>query len=484
MRKKALVLVLLLVSLSFVFIQTGIATDWWNESWSYKKSITFGAVDGASTDYALRIRLHYGAGSDGWEMVGDQNWTSIYLNSHSRADFGDIRAVASNNNDSLSYYLYNITASNVADLYVKDPDNLNSSSSTIYIYYGNAAATTTSSGTDTFLFFDDFENNNFNKWTTVGNVWSINSTWVKNGAYSASAHEGSTCSLQKTWSSTRSVLMHTYFWANDRTMYAGYFFGAAANMVSLAFNSGTGTQWAYYQGSFVQWTAASAGTYTVRTWSEMEVGFSFGVGGNMTGWQNATGMGVHDHRNTAGDWQTDSWTSVGMYEGSTSAYEIFDDYWVRPWVANVPEPIESSIGAEQSFYEDYPLYSDIVVSGTVAAYPVNFTSHWDATELSHWIFSWNGTGTWTNDTAVAFTSTPETVIVTKWMASGVGLIVGYEWYANTTTAFWNSTGILSLTTTAPSVTSPLIYAAIAIGIIAVAVAVLYSKREEDEQRQE
>ena len=56
---------------------------------------------------------------------------------------------------------------------------------TFYMYYGNAGASSVSNITNTFLFGDDFEDGNFNRWDSVGATWGTTSTTVKSGTYSA-----------------------------------------------------------------------------------------------------------------------------------------------------------------------------------------------------------------------------------------------------------------------------------------------------------
>jgi len=420
---------------------------WWSSSWLYKKSMTITCWGGnASTDYAVRMKVHYGAGSDGSEMVGDQNWTSIYLNSHCRTDFGDVRFTDSTEATALSYYKYNVTTGNVADFYVKVSANLTAADATIYMYYGNAAVTTTSNGTATFLFFDDFESGTLNNWTTVGASWSINSTWVKDGVYSASATGNAGGNLQKAWTSARPVLLHTYFWSNVRTMYACLPYTAASDVISLVFNSATNPQWAYHQGSFVAWTAASAGTYTLNTWSEMEVGYSFGTSGNQTGWQNSTLMGHILHKAETAAWVS-SWTSFGMDEGDAAGmYFVFDDYWARPWVNGTMEPLANSFGSEQS--QSSPTYATPTWTTSEMGDLNLITAVWsmsDGSALSGYIGASNVTGTLTNATWTAFTAdNTSKLIITN--PSIINTVVQYQFFANSSSGNWNGTAILTNTT--------------------------------------
>lgn len=96
-----------------------------------------------------------------------------------------------------------------------------------------------------------------------------------------------------------------------------------------------------------------------------------------------------------------------------------------------------------------PTYSNIAHNTTIETTPCKFSSYWDDNvALSKYIFSWNGTaGSWANNSAVSFTSTPAWANVSKTLPSA-GTKVGYRWYANDTSNNWATTPISTLTTTA------------------------------------
>lgn len=129
--------------------------------WNYRKSHVINSASGAGTNYAIRIVVHYGSGTD---SGGD-----VYLNSKCKTDFGDIRFTASDGTTLLNYWMETKTDSDKAIFWVKIPGDLGSSNQTIYVYYGNTSATTTSNGGNTFLLFDPCDN--LNQWTkyTSGN---------------------------------------------------------------------------------------------------------------------------------------------------------------------------------------------------------------------------------------------------------------------------------------------------------------------------
>jgi len=142
----------------------------WLTGWGYRKSHIINAASGAGTNYQVRIVAHYGSGND--------NNSDVYLNSHCRTDFGDVRFTSSDGITPLYYWMESKVDSNSAAFWVKVADDLSTVAATIYVYYGKADATTTSNFDNTFIFGDPFDSAtlNTNRWTSVdGNpTYTIN----------------------------------------------------------------------------------------------------------------------------------------------------------------------------------------------------------------------------------------------------------------------------------------------------------------------
>lgn len=134
----------------------------WLSGWDYRKSHTLtGSSAGAQTYYQMRVKVHRSSGEDSGE--------DVYVGTKCREDFGDIRFTKADETTPLDYWLEEIVGS-VATFWV-EVDSIPDSPSTIdiYIYYGNSGATTTSDGEDTFLLFDNFDDNDFDtaKWDLI-----------------------------------------------------------------------------------------------------------------------------------------------------------------------------------------------------------------------------------------------------------------------------------------------------------------------------
>jgi len=128
---------------------------WLSNAWSFRKSHIINSASGAGTNYQVKIIVHYGSGTD--------SDADVYLNSHCRTDFGDVRFTKSDGTTLIDYWIESYTASSVATFWVEVPDDLSSASATIYIYYGNPNATSLSNADAVFNYFD--QGDKFYAWT-------------------------------------------------------------------------------------------------------------------------------------------------------------------------------------------------------------------------------------------------------------------------------------------------------------------------------
>lgn len=142
----------------------------WLSGWQYRKSHVINSASGAGTNYQVKIIVHYGSGTD--------SGADVYLNSHCRTDFGDVRFTDDDGTTLLDYWMESKVDGDYAVFWVEVADDLSSDSVTIYVYYGKSDATTTSNGDNTFLFFDDFSGN-LSKWTVRSGTWTIENGELK-----------------------------------------------------------------------------------------------------------------------------------------------------------------------------------------------------------------------------------------------------------------------------------------------------------------
>ena len=141
----------------------------WLKGWLFRKSHVIKAASGAGTLYPVKIKTHFGSGTDSGE--------NVYLNGHCRQDFGDVRFTDFSGTLQLDYWMEEVQSGDYAIFWVEIQGDLNYDQ-TIFIYYGKNDATTTSNGKNTFLFFDDF-----NSWDEA--IWGTQPSYVtiENGTF-------------------------------------------------------------------------------------------------------------------------------------------------------------------------------------------------------------------------------------------------------------------------------------------------------------
>lgn len=131
-------------------------------------------------------------------------------------------------------------------------------------------------------------------------------------------------------------------------------------------------------------------------------------------------------------------SSAGSHEALFYSSQYTTNTTLCP-VLNITASTTSSTGP--------PTYSNISTNQTIAGLECRFSSLWyDPTVLSGYVFGTNNTGSWINETWTAFTTNPDWANKTKTLNSTAGDVIQYEWWANNTSDYWNSTGTHSILT--------------------------------------
>ena len=102
-------------------------------------------------------------------------------------------------------------------------------------------------------------------------------------------------------------------------------------------------------------------------------------------------------------------------------------------------------------YAATPECTDVEWSSTAIGQQCIFSSYWTGQNLDKGIFSWNGTGSWVNDTITdPWTGTPDSgwFNVTKTLPDTVGNVVSFRFYVNNSQG-WGDSGIYNFTLTYP-----------------------------------
>lgn len=137
-----------------------------------------------------------------------------------------------------------------------------------------------------------------------------------------------------------------------------------------------------------------------------------------------------------------------MFYGWAMTWDKEDEYCT--WLDEV-----NFVGPNSYPQEDtlIPTYSNVYHNTTIAEQAALFGCKWqDNDELSGYIFSYNGTGSWVNETWVLFAPYPLPPTNPDWATDIKTLpvastVVGYRWYANDTSNNWAVTQIFSFVTT-------------------------------------
>ncbi|MHA2397027.1 MAG: DUF2341 domain-containing protein, partial [Candidatus Thorarchaeota archaeon] len=176
----------------------------WLSGWTYRKSHVINGSAGAGPSYQVKFIVNYSSGVDMGEVVHCDNLC--------KPDFSDIRFTDDDGITELDYWMEEYHDSDNATFWVEVADNLDTDQ-TIFVYFGNALAISNSKGEDTFIFFDDFENNNLDRWTTSESAWSVQSSIVKHGSYAARGNaqvNDRGCRTVLDSMITASVMFHTW----------------------------------------------------------------------------------------------------------------------------------------------------------------------------------------------------------------------------------------------------------------------------------
>jgi hypothetical protein len=146
--------------------------EWYNTSWTRRRP----------------IKINNSLNTNALENYQVQVF--VTFDSDMQSDFDDLRFTDNDKITPLNYWVENYNPNENATVWVKVPLIPANENHTIYMYYGNPAAASGSNGDSTFVFFDDFESGDLNKWTKViDSVWSIASDQKHSGTYSLRASQ-------------------------------------------------------------------------------------------------------------------------------------------------------------------------------------------------------------------------------------------------------------------------------------------------------
>ncbi len=310
----------------------------WLEVFPYRKYHEISGLSGAGTGYQVEIHVRSGLGTD--------SGNTVYLNPGHWNPENTLRFTDDDGITLLNYWK-ETSDETEATYWVKINDSLENDVG-IYIYYGNLSAPSLSNGDDTFVFFDDFENNNLDRWDTAGSYWTTNSSLSKHGSYSAwydGTSTGSERLLETNLSDVSSYMAHFWQYIPDRgvnqegavsiEVYAN---GQQAESIRTIATTSNKLQYYDLPSGMVDWPN---GGITLDTWFRVELGVDM-AGGTRTGYNDRTLMdtvsNVDLDDNQIESTQLDVWRLYGqkVFGDLVVAPLHMDDVYIRKWAGGDP----------------------------------------------------------------------------------------------------------------------------------------------------
>lgn len=134
----------------------------WLSPWNYRKAHIINPSSGAGSDYQVKVVCRYTIGA---EDIGG----TVHLNNKCKTDFSDVRFTDQTGTFQLGHWCETYNTSGEATFWVKINENLDSESRYMVVYYGNSGASSASDGTQTFILYDNFDDDTEWTWETNDN---------------------------------------------------------------------------------------------------------------------------------------------------------------------------------------------------------------------------------------------------------------------------------------------------------------------------
>jgi len=436
-RKVILLSILLLFSIIICMpLNVNGIGEGWLTGWNYRKSHLILNSTGASTNYQIMIIVINGSGVDS----GD----TVYIDNKTKSDFTDVRFTSSDGSTLLDCWDETFFISENISIWVEVSEDLSLTDRTIYIYYDNSEAISIWDGDTTFIFFDDFSGISVNR-TKWENLYG--SPTVANGFLnitSISSNEG----LMSNW-----------------TTYGNFTYKAfrmRQNVITwnTLIDCGFSDQLQGTVGSSIRWVGYTSNISRVLTSNITSYSLGF-VKIETGGWHlydilwNSTDIKfLNDNNLTEYSYPTGYICNIPLpvmiywyYSVNTVSF-LTDWCFVRNYVS--PEPYQYEWGIEETV--SYPQYDDNYgTNSTLSVSTWNFYSFWYIRigSLSGYIFSYNQSSIFENDTWVSFSDTNNSwANITKIISIDVGNYISWIVYANSSWGYWKTLEQQNVTITA------------------------------------
>lgn len=299
----------------------------WLTGWTYRKSITLSRASGAVTNYQMKLLIGESSGASGED---------VDCGGHCLSSFNDLRFTASDGETTLDYWIESIsgaTPNQLATVWIEF-DSIGTDATTFYMYYGKSDAAAASNGANTFLLFDDFDDNSIDtdKWEVVLNTWEESSGKLK----------GTCASNNYTIILSKNQISASDNYAVDATIAAqngltalNYQSGLVINDAKVSDSMGIG-YWLDLSG-YDEWIikdetgALTEGTKDTNFDARLSNSYSF----RKTGTSHKLFVNGVEKASHTYSWSTAP-QYVGCYVAYVANYATFNDFRVRQYLATEP----------------------------------------------------------------------------------------------------------------------------------------------------
>ena len=375
------------------------------------------------------------------EINSTENFTdfqvklNITYDSDMQPDFDDLRFYASDDTTKLPYWIEEKSDSNWAVVWIKGNWTTNNGTQA-YLYYGNASATSESNATEVFEWFIGAEGNTL-----------IDSGYTKRSLLGTSPSTTITADNNKVkWTFTSSGHEALLFTETNTPFQIHMEEADGLDNLGVAFFL-SNTQDGY--GAWLDWASSEYRYYNFETAGDVSPSPVSGFDRTTSDIDVEVISSSHVKIYDDSVLKLESTASVtkygdlsGVYASYTASDSVYFEFaYARKYTSTEPS---YSIGEEQEA-EKGIYYTNAQANNTNPSIndTVKFSAFWitkDGT-LDKYIFSWNASGSWVNDTPVGFADTNNSWSnVTKTIdESYEGKVIGWRIYAN------NSLGKLNMT---------------------------------------
>ncbi|HHT9136481.1 MAG TPA: DUF2341 domain-containing protein [Candidatus Wunengus sp. YC60] len=332
----------------------------WLTGYDYRKSVTLSRASGAVSNYQMKLLLGESSGA-----IGE----NVDCGGKCLSTFNDLRFTKADGITLLDYWIESIsgtTPNQLATVWIEF-DSIGTSDTTFYMYYGSSGASAVSNGANTFLFFDDFDDNSLDtdKWEVLLNTWA-ETGGILRGTCGASAYSVIT---------SKNQVAPTDNYAVDATIAAQYGLSGGNYQSGLVINDAkvTATIGIGYwldSTSYDEWIVKDeSGGLTEGT---KDTGFDARNTNLYSFRKNGTGhkLFVNDVEKVSHSY---SWGTapqyVGCYVGYETNYANFNNFRVRNYLAT--EPAWGAWGSEEA----------LVPAALVPAAQMTLTGHAPTTNI-------------------------------------------------------------------------------------------------------